>query len=150
MMGLTISDLPGFNAFFNGVSTICILLGWWFIRNENKKAHIAMMVSALVASTIFLAGYSIYHISKGAAVTKFEETGMIRATYMFILFTHIVLAFTVLPLVGMTVVPALRSRFDRHRRIGRWAMPVWLYVSFTGVIVYLMLYKWFPPSSLGS
>lgn len=147
-MGLTISDLPGFNASFNGLSTIFIVLGWWFIRNEQKKAHIAMMVSALVASTIFLIGYLVYHYNVPA--TKFEATGMVRTVYFFILITHIILAFFVLPMVIMTVVPAVRARFDRHRRIGRWTMPVWLYVSVTGVLVYLMLYRWYPPGTLGS
>lgn len=147
-MGLTISDLPGFNASFNALSTLFIILGWWFIRNEQKKAHIVMMVGALVASTIFLIGYLIYHFNVPA--TRFEAGGAVRAIYFFILITHIILAFFVLPMVIMTVVPALRRRFDRHRRIGRWTMPVWLYVSVTGVLVYLMLYQWYPPSGVGS
>jgi len=106
------------------------------------------MVSALAASTVFLIGYLIYHFNVPA--TRFEATGVVRSIYFFILATHIILAFFVLPMVIMTVVPALRRRFDRHRRIGRWTMPVWLYVSVTGVVVYLMLYRWFPPGNVGT
>ncbi len=142
----TLRDLPGFNACMNALSTVFIILGWIFISREMKRAHITMMVGALVSSTIFLAGYLVYHFN--VPVTKFEETGLVRYIYFFILFSHIVLAAVVLPLVFMTVIPALRSRFDRHRKVGRWTMPLWLYVSVTGVLVYLMLYRWFPPSTL--
>lgn len=146
LAAITLRDLPGINASFNALSTVFILLGWYFISREQKRRHIAMMVSALVASTLFLTGYLIYHFN--VPVTKFEAEGAVRYFYYVLLATHIFLAFTVLPLVILTVVPAVRSRFDRHRRIGRWTMPIWLYVSVTGVLVYLMLYRWFPPASL--
>lgn len=146
LAAFTLRDLPGFNACMNALSTVFIVLGWIFITREMKRAHITMMVGALISSTIFLAGYLVYHFN--VPVTKFEDTGFVRYLYYSILASHVLLAFFVLPLVLMTVIPALRSRFDRHRRVGRWTMPIWLYVSVTGVLVYLMLYRWFPPSSL--
>lgn len=147
ILGIPLRDYPAINACFNALSTVFILLGWYFIRHEQKKRHIAMMVSALTASTFFLGGYLIYHFNV-SAVTRFDTPGVIRVVYLAVLASHILLAFFVLPLVIMTVIPALRGRFDRHRRIARWALPVWLYVSVTGVLVYLMLYQWFPPASL--
>jgi putative membrane protein len=144
---MNISDLPAINASLNSLSTIFILLGWWFIKTDRKQQHIAMMISALVTSTVFLGFYLYYHFNVGA-VTRFTEQGWIRPVYFFILISHIILAVAVLPLVIMTVVPAIRQRFDKHRSIGRWTMPIWLYVSFTGVLVYLMLYQWFPSSDL--
>jgi len=146
-MSLSISDLPALNACLNGAAAVFLLLGWGFIRSERKRAHIAMMVCALVTSTLFLTSYLIYHFNV-SVVTKFEAEGIVRPVYFFILATHIVLAFLVLPMVILTVVPALRARFDRHRRVARWTLPVWLYVSVTGVLVYLFLYQWFPPSSI--
>ncbi len=146
MFGLTLRDLPGVNASFNSLSTLFIVFGWWFIRHERKRAHIAMMIGALLCSTFFLAGYLVYHFN--VPVTKFDAEGVVRWIYYVILASHILLAFTVLPLVFATVIPAIQARFDRHRRIGRWAMPVWLYVSVTGVLVYMMLYQWYPPASL--
>jgi uncharacterized membrane protein YozB (DUF420 family) len=102
------------------------------------------MVTAILSSAAFLVGYLIYHAHAGS--TRFTATGIIRPVYFTILITHVLLAFTILPLVILSVVPALRRRWDRHRRIGRWAMPIWLYVSVTGVLVYFMLYQWFPPA----
>ncbi len=146
---MTISDLPALNASLNSLSTLFLLFGWWFIRKDRKKQHITMMVCALVTSTLFLASYLTYHFNV-AAVTKFEAEGIIRPIYLTILATHVVLAMVIVPMVIMTVVPALRARFDRHRRIARWTLPLWLYVSVTGVLVYFMLYQWFPPSSVAA
>lgn len=148
LFGIPIREIPGFNASFNALSTVCIACGWWFIRHERKKQHICCMVGALFFSALFLVGYLCYHLN--APPLKFEAQGVVRTVYFLLLASHILLAFTVLPLVILTVIPALRQRFDRHRRIGRWTMPVWLYVSITGVLVYLMLYQWFPPSALTS
>jgi uncharacterized membrane protein YozB (DUF420 family) len=106
-----------------------------------------MMICALLSSTAFLTCYLIYHFNV-RAVTKFTHPGPIHSVYIGLLASHVLLAFVVLPLVIMTVIPALRARFDKHRRIARWTMPVWLYVSVTGVLVYLMLYKWFPPATV--
>jgi uncharacterized membrane protein YozB (DUF420 family) len=104
------------------------------------------MIGALLTSTAFLTCYLIYHFNVHSI--RFTAGGAARWIYYFILLTHVVLAMAVLPMVIMTVVPALRQRYERHRRLGGWTMPIWLYVSVTGVIVYLMLYKWFPSDEL--
>jgi putative membrane protein len=141
-----LEDFPALNATLNAASTVLIASGWLFIRRERKIPHIACMLAALVTSTAFLTCYLIYHFNVGSV--KFTTPGMVKGIYYFILFTHVVLAIVILPMVVLTVVPALRQRFDRHRRLGRWTMPVWLYVSVTGVIVYFMLYQWFPSDEL--
>ena len=141
---MTVTDLPALNATLNALSTIFIASGWWAIRHERKRVHIACMVSALITSTLFLASYLTYHALMKGHLTIFTHTGWPRTLYFWLLGTHTVLAVTVVPMVICTVVPALRARFDRHRRLGRWTMPVWLYVSVTGVIVYFWLYQWFP------
>ena len=143
---MRIHDLPLLNASLNGLSALLILAGVLFIKLNRKKAHIVLMVSALITSTLFLASYVTYHwLSKGI-VTKFTYTGSVRFVYYFILGSHVPLAALTVPLVLMTVIPALQARYDRHRRIAAWTVPVWLYVSVTGVLVYLMLYVWYPPS----
>lgn len=140
---MTVYDLPPINASLNAASTIFIALGWWFIRHDRKPQHIACMVTALLTSTAFLACYLTYHFA-GNLTVRFTHPGIVRPIYYTLLLTHVVLAIAVLPLVIMTVIPALRATFDRHRRLGRITMPVWLYVSVTGVVVYFMLYQWFP------
>ena len=141
---MTISDLPALNASLNAFSTVFIAAGWYLVRRGHWRQHIACMVTAVISSAAFLVGYLIYHAHAGS--TRFTATGIIRPIYFTILLTHVLLAFTILPLVILTLVPALRRRWDRHRRVGRWAMPIWLYVSVTGVLVYLMLYQWYPPT----
>ncbi len=145
-------DLPPTNATLNAISTCLLLGGWWCIRQEKKRAHIALMVCALVVSAAFLTCYLIYHFTlhryAGDGSIRFTHEGPIRLVYFAILLTHVVLAAVNLPMIILTVIPALRRRFDRHRRIARWTLPVWLYVSVTGVLVYFMLYRWFPSSML--
>ena len=143
---MTIADLPAINAFFNAVSTVFISLGWLFIRRGFWRQHIACMITALVSSSFFLAGYLVYHAHAGEKSSGYS--GLIAWFYFPMLISHILLAFITLPLVIMTLIPVFRRRWDKHRRIARWTMPVWLYVSVTGVLVYLMLYRWFPPASL--
>lgn len=143
---MTISDLPALNASLNGFSTVFIAAGWYFIRRGFWRQHIACMITAIVSSTAFLVSYLIYHAHTGS--TRFTAEGIVRPIYFTILLTHVLLAFTVLPLVVITVVPVFRRRWDKHRRMGRWTMPIWLYVSVTGVVVYFMLYQWFRPSGL--
>jgi putative membrane protein len=140
---MTVQDLPAINASLNGLSAIFLSAGYLFIRNDRKPQHIAMMICALITSTVFLACYVTYHLNT-AVVTKFVEPASVRPWYLLMLTTHILLAFAVVPLVICTVIPALRARYDRHRRIARWTLPIWLYVSVTGVLVYLVLYRWFP------
>lgn len=143
-----ISDLPAINASLNLVSTIFISVGWYLIRRGYWRQHIACMITAVISTTLFLVSYVTYHYHVGEHSTRFAEQGMIRYLYFSILISHVLLAFVTLPLVILTLTPAFRRRWDRHRRIGHWTMPIWLYVSVTGVLVYLMLYKWFPPPHL--
>ncbi len=143
---MTIEDFPALNASLNAASTVFIAVGWLCIRSERKAAHIVCMTGALLTSTAFLACYLFYHFNVGSV--RFTYPGPVKWFYLTLLLTHVLLAFAVVPLVVMTVVPALRQRFEKHRAIGRWTMPVWLYVSVTGVIVYFMLYQWFPPDEV--
>jgi uncharacterized membrane protein YozB (DUF420 family) len=136
---LAITDLPALNATLNLLSAILLAMGYYFIRNKNIPAHKACMTSALVTSTVFLTSYLIYHYNVGNVL--FTKQGWIRPVYFFILITHVTLAAVILPLVLRTAYLAFRSRFDKHVRIARWTFPLWMYVSVTGVIVYLMLYQ---------
>jgi len=142
---MTAADLPPINATLNGITTVLLCFGWWFIRHDRKFQHIACMVSALVTSTAFLACYLTYHWLMEGHVTKFTYPGWPRYVYLPLLTSHTVLAIVALPMIICTVIPALRARYDKHRRIARWTLPVWLYVSATGVLVYFWLYQWFPP-----
>ena len=141
---MTISDLPAINASLNALSTFFIVTGLILIKAGCKRAHMISMISALVTSTFFLACYLTYHFNV-VAVTKFTHPGWPKALYFFILLTHIPLAVAIVPLVILTVIPAFRARYDQHRRWAKITAPLWLYVSFTGVLVYLMLYVWYPP-----
>jgi len=145
---MSIADLPTVNASLNALSTAFIVLGLLCIKRERKQAHIVCMVTALVTSTLFLVCYLTYHIAKAGHVTHFTHSGWPRTLYFIILWTHIPLAALVLPLVIVTVVRALQARYEAHRRWARWTAPIWLYVSVTGVLVYLMLYVWFPPAAI--
>jgi len=144
----SISDLPAINASLNFVSTVFISAGWYLIRHGAWRRHVACMVIALISSTFFLVGYIVYHAHVGEKSTHFAAGGLVAMIYFPMLISHVVLAFVTLPLVIVTLIPVFRRRWDRHRRIARWTMPIWLYVSVTGVLVYLMLYKWFPPPNL--
>jgi putative membrane protein len=143
---MSVSDLPALNATFNLVSTIFISMGWCFIRRGAWRRHMACMITALVSSVCFLAGYITYHAHVGEKSSGY--TGWLAAVYFPILASHVLLAFVTLPLVILTLVPVFRRRWDRHQRIARWTVPIWLYVSVTGVLVYLVLYKWFPPPNV--
>ncbi len=143
---MSISDLPALNASLNAISTVFISAGWYAIRRNYWRQHIACMIAALLTSIAFLVSYLTYHAHAGSV--RFTAQGIVRPIYFTILLTHVLLAFVILPLVIVTVVPVFRRRWDKHRRLGRWTMPIWLYVSVTGVIVYLMLYRWFPPAPL--
>ena len=131
--------LPGVNATLNGIATIFLSLGWIFIRRRDMRRHRACMLAAFVTSGVFLASYLVYHANVGSV--PFQGRGAVRAVYFAILITHIILAAAILPLALMTLSRALSQRFDRHRRIARWTLPLWLYVSVTGVVIYVMLYR---------
>ena len=143
---MSVADLPAVNASLNFVSTIFIAMGWYFIRRGAWRRHMACMITAVVSSTFFLVGYVVYHIHVGEKSSGY--TGWTATIYFPMLASHVLLAFVTLPLVILTLIPVFRRRWDRHRRIARWTMPIWLYVSVTGVLVYLMLYQWFPPPGL--
>jgi putative membrane protein len=129
---------PALNAALNGTSAILLLSGYSFIRHRKVTAHRACMVAAFLTSTTFLISYVIYHVRVGSV--PFQGHGWIRPVYFFILFTHVVLAASILPLALVTLSRALREQFDRHKRIARWTLPIWLYVSVTGVVIYFLLY----------
>jgi uncharacterized membrane protein YozB (DUF420 family) len=136
---MTVQDLPALNASLNALATVFLVAGWTLIRLKRRDAHRACMLAALGASAAFLASYLVYHFNVGSV--PFTRPGWIRGVYLTILLTHIVLAIVIVPLVLVTVSRALARRFDRHRRIARWTLPLWLYVSVTGVVIYVMLYR---------
>jgi uncharacterized membrane protein YozB (DUF420 family) len=136
------SFLPTVNACLNTATSVLLFTGWRLVRRGRKAAHRVCMLSALGTSALFLASYLTYHYTHGT--TRFGGTGVVRTIYFFILTTHTVLAVVIVPLVAITVVRALRERFDAHRRIARWTLPLWFYVSVTGVAVYLFLYRFYP------
>jgi uncharacterized membrane protein YozB (DUF420 family) len=134
--------LPAINAMLNATSAFFIISGFIFIKQRRINAHRASMVAALTSSTIFLISYLYYHATHGS--TRFSGEGLIRPVYFTILLTHTVLAALVVPFVLAAVYRAARGQFSQHARIARWTFPIWLYVSVTGVIVYLMLYQFYP------
>ena len=140
---MTIQDLPTVNASLNALSTVFLTLGFIFIKRGQRVAHRNCMVAAFTTSTIFLACYLTYHFTV-TAVTKFQGQGWVRPLYFVILITHIFLAVIIVPLILMTLSRAVKQRFELHKKIARWTWPIWMYVSVTGVIVYMMLYQWFP------
>lgn len=145
---MTVQDLPAVNASLNGLSTVFIVLGLALIKSERKKAHIACMIAALGTSAAFLTCYLIYHYLKAGHVTHFTYPGWPKTLYFFILGTHTPLAVGVLPFIYLAVIRALQARYEEHRKWAKIAAPIWLYVSVTGVLVYLMLYVWFPSADL--
>lgn len=135
---MTLQDLPALNATLNSSSALLLAAGYACIRRRAIGAHRACMIAALATSTAFLTSYLIYHAQVGSV--RFQGQGWIRPVYFTILFTHTVLAAGIVPLIVMTVLRAVRSQFQRHRRIARWTLPLWFYVSVTGVVIYLLLY----------
>jgi|ERR1041385_2601974 putative membrane protein len=133
-----ISDLATVNAALNATSAILIGGGVYFIKRKNISAHKACMIAALATSTLFLTSYLVYHYNVGSV--RFTKPGWIRGVYFPLLISHTVLAAAVLPLVLRTAFLAFKGRFQNHMRIARWTFPTWMYVSVTGVVVYLMLY----------
>ena len=142
---INVSGLPAVNATLNATSAVFLGLGYWSIRQKRVTAHRACMLVAVVVSVLFLVSYLIYHAHAGSK--HFAGQGLARPVYITILFTHTVLAMLVaLYLAPVTLYRALRERFDRHKAIARWTLPIWFYVSVTGVIIYLMLYHWYAPA----
>lgn len=137
------SNLPAINAFFNFCSTICLIVGYWAIKKQNRdeEFHKKCMFAALGFSAVFLAGYLVYHYNHGS--TKFPDLGWIKTLYLVILVPHIILAAVMVPMILITVYHGLKNNREKHRRIARWTFPIWMYVSVTGVVIYLMLYQLF-------
>jgi len=134
-----ISDLPVLNATLNGLAAIFLTAGYVQIRRGRRDVHKRCMLAALVTSALFLVSYVTYHLNVGSR--PFPGQGVIRVIYFAILITHVVLAATTLPLALVTAARGLKGQYSRHVRIARWTLPIWLYVSVTGVVIYLMLYQ---------
>jgi len=137
--GLDVSGLPRLNAMLNGGSAVLLATGYVFIRRRQIIVHLSCMLGAFVLSTGFLISYVLYHFHAGSR--PFTGQGWIRPVYFSLLLTHVVLAAAIVPLALTTIWRALSGRFDRHARIARWTLPLWLYVSVTGVVIYWMLYR---------
>ena len=135
--------LPPLQAILNTMATILMSTGYYFIRNKNQAAHRACMIGTLVISGLFLISYSYYHLKIGNI--PFAGQGIIRPVYFTILATHVLLAAITVPLVITTVAFILKGKRENHRRLARWTLPIWLYVSITGVIIYLMAFHIYPP-----
>jgi len=131
--------LAGVNALMNGTATACLILGYVFIRRGRRDLHMRAMLGAVAASTLFLVFYVTRFLLTGTH--EFAGQGFARSAYLAILFSHMVLAVIVVPLVLRLLFLAARERFEEHRRLARWTYPIWMYVSVTGIVVYLMLYR---------
>lgn len=142
---MSITVLPTVNAALNGASALLLVVGYVAIRSRRVRLHRAAMLSALSASGLFLSSYLFYHYHVGT--TRFAGQGWIRPVYFGILLSHTVLAIVIVPMVIATLILALKGRFRRHRRIARVTLPIWLYVSITGIVVYLLLYQLYPAPS---
>ena len=136
---VTVHDLPAVNASLNALSGILLITGYVLIRARRIQQHRACMIAAFAASSLFLISYVVYHVQVGSV--RFTRQGFVRPLYYTILITHVTLAATVLPLAIITLSRGLKARFPEHRRIARWTLPVWMYVSVTGVLVYVLLYQ---------
>lgn len=136
---MSVADLPTLNAALNATAAVLLVVGYRLIRNHNVNAHKKVMVAAFSVSVLFLVSYLVYHYQVGSV--KFTKTGPIRLVYFIILTSHSILAALVPFLAIVTLYRALRGRIMQHRRIARWTLPIWLYVSVTGVMVYWMLYR---------
>lgn len=135
---ISVHDLPSINATLNALAAVLLVTGYLLIRQRRKDAHRKVMLAAFVTSCVFLVCYLVYHFQVGSV--RFPGTGTLRTVYLSILASHTILAAAVPPLAIVTLNRGLSARFDRHRRIARWTLPIWLYVSVTGVVVYVMLY----------
>jgi uncharacterized membrane protein YozB (DUF420 family) len=132
---------PALNAFLNGTSAVLIGLGLYCIRSGRRQAHKRMMLSAFVTSCLFLTSYLYYHLVLRAGVTPFRGQGITRPIYFTVLTSHTILAVVVVPFILITLARALRGNFQRHKAIAPYTFAIWMYVSVTGVVIYLMLYK---------
>lgn len=140
---MTVQDLPAINASLNGLSALFLTLGFIFIKRGNKIAHRNCMIAAFSTSVVFLACYLTYH-ALATTLTRFVEPAWFRPYYLTILISHTILAAAIVPLILMTLWRAKKENFEAHKKIARWTWPLWMYVSVTGVVIYLLLYQIFP------
>jgi putative membrane protein len=140
---IPLASLPAINASLNGASAAFLLLGYFFIRKHQIMAHRISMITAFICSVAFLTFYLYFHFHAG--LVRFGGQGWIRPVYFTLLTSHTILAVIIVPLVLVTLTRALREKFDRHRAIARWTLPLWLYVSITGVVIYWLLYRAYTP-----
>ncbi|MGE3958292.1 MAG: DUF420 domain-containing protein [Vicinamibacterales bacterium] len=136
---MTVADLPAVNATLNAISGILLLIGFSRIKAGRRDAHRTWMLAAFASSSLFLLFYVVYHLQVGSV--PFTRQGFVRPLYFTILITHVVLAAVVLPMILLSLSRGLKGRFPQHRAIARWTFPIWLYVSVTGVLVYVLLYQ---------
>lgn len=141
---MSANDLPTINALLNSMSAAFLITGFIFIKRKNRNAHKRAMLTAFTLSALFLVSYIIYHYTAGA--TTFTAEGWIRPVYFTILITHTILATVILPPILILLYRAWKKQFAKHARLARWTFPAWLYVSVTGVIIYMILYHWYPPA----
>lgn len=137
-MSFSAATLPHVTAGLNAAALVLLLIGFGLIRSNRRDLHRAFMLAAMGVSALFLAAYVVYHAT--APIFEFRGTGAVRPLYYTLLVSHVVLAMAVTPMIGLTAWRAVTGRFDRHRALARWTLPIWLYVSVTGVIVYALLY----------
>ncbi len=141
---MEVGDLPAVNATLNGIALVLLTAGFLCIRTGRKLAHRWCMTGAFGASCVFLVTYVAHKILVRGVHTRLGADGWIQGLYLTMLFSHILLAMAIVPMAIVTMRRALRERFDAHRRLARWTWPIWMYVSVTGVLIYFMLYQWFP------
>ncbi len=149
LLAFSVKDLPAVNAALNAAATILLVVGFVLIKQRRESAHKTTMLAAFGVSVAFLACYLTYHLTPGNAMRKFTEPPPVRYVYYVILFTHILLAAAVPVLALTTIYLGFRDRRAAHRRLARWTFPIWLYVSVTGVVIYVMLYHLYPPATPG-
>ncbi len=136
---LEVTDLPEVNATLNAIAALLLSIGYIYIRRGQTQEHRLCMLAAFATSALFIASYLVYHFNVGSVA--FTGQGTIRTVYFTILISHIILAIVILPMAIVTLLRALRGQFESHRRLAKWTLPLWLYVSVTGVVVYWMLYQ---------
>ncbi|MEI6491619.1 MAG: DUF420 domain-containing protein [Verrucomicrobiota bacterium] len=141
---MSVAELPALNAGLNAAATVLLLAGFVFIKAERKLAHRNCMVAAFVVSCVFLTTYVLHKILVHGVHTPFGGVGLWKSFYYTMLTSHVILAMVIVPLILVTMTHAVKARYEKHRAWARWTFPLWLYVSVTGVLVYFMLYQWFP------
>jgi uncharacterized membrane protein YozB (DUF420 family) len=141
---MSVADLPALNAGLNATATVLLLAGFAFIKSERKLAHRNCMAAAFVVSCVFLSTYVLHKVLVHGVHTPFGGEGGWKIFYYVLLASHVILAMVIVPLILVTIIHAIKARYEKHRAWARWTFPLWLYVSVTGVLVYFMLYRWFP------